>query len=87
MVPTLEFPPLIPSTDQVTEVSLLPVTVAVKVNVELMAIMGAVGEMVMPTPDPEAGLTVTIALADFVGSALAIAVTVTVIEAVTAGAV
>ena len=75
-VPTVRLPPFTPSTDQVTPVLLVFVTVAVNCCDVLTAKVAVVGEIVTLTPGG-GGLTVTAALAVLVVSALAIAVTVT----------
>ncbi len=72
MVPTVLFPPVMLSTDHVTEVLVLPFTVAVNCCVALVTTVADVGLMLTLTPD----VTVTVALAFFVESALLVAVTV-----------
>jgi hypothetical protein len=72
MVPTVLLPPVTPSTDQVTDVSLLPVTVTVNCCVLPVNTVAEVGLIETFTPE----VTVTVALALFVESALLVAVTV-----------
>ena len=71
MVPTVELPPATPSTDHCTPVLVVPVTVAANCCVVLTARLADVGLTLTPT-----SVTVTAALADFVGSALLVVVTV-----------
>jgi hypothetical protein len=74
MVPTVAFPPLTPSTYQVTAVFVVPVTVAVNCFVVIPGTEAEVGLMVkVATADV---VTLTAALADFVASALLVAFTV-----------
>ena len=87
-VPTVALPPFTPSTDQVTPVLLVPVTVAVNCCVPLMATIAVAGENVtVMTGGTITGLTVTAALALLVGSAFDTAVTVTCRTAAGLGAV
>ena len=74
MVPTAEFPPLMPLTRQVTAVLLLFCTVAVNFFVPPAASDADVGEIVTLTGG---AVRVTCTDADFVVSALEIAFTVT----------
>ena len=71
MVPTVEFPPVTPSTDQVIVGFAWPLTVAVNCWVAPVIITALVGEMATP-----AAVTVTVALALLVVSAALVAVTV-----------
>jgi hypothetical protein len=80
MVPTVVLPPVTPSTDHVTAVFVVPVTVAVNCCVEFIARLTEVGLILTATV-----VTVTEALADLVGSALLVALTVC--EPAVAGAV
>jgi hypothetical protein len=80
IVPTVESPPVIPSTDHCTPVSVVPVTVAVNCFVVLTVTLAAVGLMLTLT-----SVTVTAALAVLVESASLVAVTVC--EPAVAGAV
>jgi hypothetical protein len=75
IVPTLEFPPVMPSTDQVTFTSDPPIIVAVNCWVPPTAIVAVAGETV--TVPVATGFTVTVALAVLVGSATETALTVT----------
>src|SRR5215472_7942794 len=83
------FPPVTPSTDQVTPIFVVPVTVAVNCWVVLTATVAVVGEMVtvIVGGGGATGVTVTVAFAVLVGSAFATAVTVTCNPVVVAGAV
>jgi hypothetical protein len=67
-----------PFTLQVTEVLLVPVTVAVNCRVAPVPTEAEVGEIVTATPEADAVVIVTVAEADFVGSAALVAFTVTV---------
>src|SRR6266536_3396011 len=80
MVPVLEFPPMAPSTAQVTPVFDVPFTVAVNCMVWVNVTDAARGLMLTAPP-----VTVTAALAERVGSTLLVAVTVC--EPAAAGAV
>ncbi len=71
--------------DQVTAVFVVPVTVAVNCCVPPDATVAEVGEIVTVTG--AGAVIVAVALADFVGSATLVAVTVAVVLAVTLGAV
>jgi hypothetical protein len=75
MVPTVEFPPVTPSTDQVIVGFACPLTVAVNCWVDPVIRTGFAGEMAMPAG---VAATVTVALARFVASAALVAVTVCV---------
>jgi hypothetical protein len=79
-VPTVVLPPDTPSTDHVTAVLVVPVTVAVNCCVAFTAMLAVVGLIVIPTV-----VTVTAALAVLVVSALL--VTLTVCDPPVAGAV
>jgi len=82
------FPPVTPSTDQVTPIFVVPVTVAVNCWVVLTATVAVVGEMVTVMVGGGAtGVTVTMAFAVLVESAFATAVTVTCNAVVVVGAV
>ena len=86
IVPTLTLPALTPSTDQVTVVFALPVTVAV--NCWVWPFVIALRPGLTDTATPVAAVTVTVAVPDFVGSAADTALTVTVAgEGTAAGAV
>ena len=77
MVPTVEFPPVMLFTSQVTAVFDVPVTVAVNCCVPFAATVAGEGETLTLTM---AGETMTTAAdADFVESACETAVTVTVL--------
>jgi hypothetical protein len=84
-MPTVAFPPAAPFTDQVTVVALSPVTVAVNCWTCPAPTNAVCGEIV--TAAAAAGLTVTVAVADFVMSVLLVAITDAVIAFVTLGAV
>jgi hypothetical protein len=89
-VPTVLFPPFTPSTDQVTAVFVVPVTVAVNCCVPPSATIAVVGEMVTVIVGGGGvitGVMVTVAFALLVGSALATAVTVTCTDTLVVGAV
>src|SRR5579864_1125259 len=73
MVPTVEFPPVTPSTDQVIVGFACPLTVAVNCWVAPVIIIAFAGEMASPV-----AVTVTVALALLVPSAALVAVTVCV---------
>jgi hypothetical protein len=83
-VPTVEFPPAVPLTDQVTVLSLSPVTVAVNCCTWPAATNAVAGETVTAAAE---ALIVTMAEADFVVSVLLVATTVAVVVCVTLGAV
>src|SRR6266540_1385266 len=80
MVPTVGLPPVTPSTDHCTPVLVVPVTVAVNCAVVFTGTAAEVGLMLTAM-----AVTVTVALAVLVGSALLVAVTVC--EPAAAGAV
>ena len=73
IVPSVEFPPVMPFTDQVTAVLEVPLTVAVNCCVCPTWTDALVGDIVIETM----GAIVTVASADFVGSAELTAATVT----------
>ena len=73
MVPTVEFPPVTPSTDQVIVGFACPLTVAVNCWVVPAIITAFAGEMAN-----SAAVTVTVAMALLVASAALVAVTVCV---------
>src|SRR5436305_2062177 len=75
MVPTVEFPPVTPSTDQVIVGFACPLTVAVNCWVAPVIRTAFAGEMATPAG---VAATVTVALALFVASAALVAVTVCV---------
>jgi hypothetical protein len=77
MVPTVPFPPAMPSTDQVTVVVVVPVTVAVKDKVEALAMVVSPGLRDTRT----LGLTFTTAEVFLAESALLVAVMICVPEA------
>jgi hypothetical protein len=79
MVPAVALPPAVPFTSQVTLVSVGPVTVAEKCCVPpavRVTVFGATEIVVGGGGGGGSGFTVTVALADFVGSALLRAVTI-----------
>jgi hypothetical protein len=85
-VPTLEFPPVAPFTDQVTLVFVVPETVAVNCCVFPAAKVAVVGET--DTLTVTAGWIVTFACANRLVSAMLVAATAAVVKAATdAGAV
>jgi hypothetical protein len=87
-VPTVVLPPAMPSTDQVTAVLSLPVTVGVNCCVPPAPTVAVVGAMVMvSTGGGPTGFTVTAALAVLLVSAVATAVTVICKETSVVGAV
>jgi hypothetical protein len=75
IVPKVVLPPVIPLTCHVTPVLVVLVTVAINCCVVLTCIVTVAGTTVIVTGSPDK--TVTVALAVFVVSAFAIAVTVT----------
>ena len=73
MLPTVEFPPVMPLTSQVTPVLVVPFTMPAKFMVLPGAIVAAVGEIVILTT----GLIDTLIAAVFDGSAKEVAMIVT----------
>ena len=86
MVPTVELPPTMPLTSQLTAVLVVPVTVALNWRVWVACRVALVGEMETDTEGGRA-VTETIALAVVVGCATLCAVTVTAVDGAVAGAV
>jgi hypothetical protein len=86
MVPVVELPPCTPFTSQVTAVLVVPVTVAANCWVWEACTDAEVGEIDTATAGAGA-VTLTVALADFVLSAMLLAVTVTALDGAVAGAV
>ncbi len=90
MVPTVALPPAVPLTAQVTPVFVVPVTLAVNCCVEPVLTVADVGATATATVLAATGAgIVTLAVADFVGSATLVTFTVALppVEEIVVGAV